>query len=133
MGNPSRIVCNIPSVDSISQAQEAAHGSSCAAVQTSLDSLLELRVTGAARQWVGEVEGMADTSDKFASSQDHLLRGVASTLDQYVSEELKRDVPTGMGAPPPDIKNYVSVSPRYDSTAPGLQVPLPPDQDQGTQ
>lgn len=77
------------------QSHDTALGSSCTAVQRSLANLVDQSVQGAAGQWTKEVKGLANTTEKFGSSQDTLLKGVVSAVDQYVSEEVKRDIPTG--------------------------------------
>lgn len=44
-----------------------------------------------------EVCGVADALKHFASSHGDLLNEVCSAVDKYVSDEVKKDVPTGTG------------------------------------
>lgn len=71
--------------------------SSCAAIEGSLDAVVDSTVQGTADQWLEEeVKGVADTVAQFTSSQDSLLREAWLTVEKYVSDEVKKDVPTGM-------------------------------------
>ena len=50
---------------------------------------------GTAQEWTEEVKVVADSIDQFSSGQDKELKNMQLTLDKYVSEELKKDIPTG--------------------------------------
>ena len=70
--------------------------SSCTGVQRSLENFVDLRVEGAAHQWTEEVKGLGSTTENFVTGHDSLLKGVASAVDQFVAEDIRRDMPTGM-------------------------------------
>lgn len=80
----------------LTQSHDAALGSRCTAIQASLNNLVDMHVQGAARQWTEEVKGLSNATEKFASSEGTILNDVVSAVDQYVSEEVQRDMPTGM-------------------------------------
>lgn len=65
---------------------------------SSLDTVVEHKIQATAEQWVEhEVCGVADALKHFASSHGDLLNEVCSAVDKYVSDEVKKDVPTGTG------------------------------------
>ena len=71
-------------------------GLSCVAIASSLGAVVSDNIQGTARQWVEqEVGGVADAVTQFASSQDSILNETCSMVDKYVSDDVKKDVPTG--------------------------------------
>lgn len=66
-------------------------------MESSLDLVVDQVVQDTAEQWVEEeVRGVADATTEFASSQGGLLKEVSSIVDKYASDEVKRDIPTGI-------------------------------------
>jgi hypothetical protein len=68
-----------------------------AAIATSLDAFVDDSIQGTAERWVEEeIGGVANAVTQFASCQERLLDETSSNVDMYVSDEVKKDIPTGM-------------------------------------
>ena len=67
----------------------------CAKLQGSLDNLVDQRVETAATQWTEEVNTVMDSVDEIVGNQEKLRTEACSTLDRYISKEMKLDIPTG--------------------------------------
>ncbi len=48
-----------------------------------------------AREWKMELQDLSDEVELFASDQDQVLKETRSKVDRYVSEEIRKDIPTG--------------------------------------
>lgn len=70
--------------------------SGCAGVQGSLEKLSVQDIQDSAQQWVEEVTDLTNTVEQFDTSHDKLLKGVWSTVETYLSEEIRTDIPTGI-------------------------------------
>lgn len=62
----------------------------------SLETLKQHGVEETAELWTEEVKAVSNTVSQFANDQDQQFKKLWSTVDVYVSEEVKRDLPTGM-------------------------------------
>ncbi len=80
----------------VRQAHSSAVTVSCDSLHSSLSSLAEGGVSGAAREWAEEVGTLStETSGDFAHSQTQLIEGVHTRVDKFVSLDIMQDVPTG--------------------------------------
>lgn len=70
--------------------------SRCNNVVGSLETLAQHRVQETAHHWNEEIKSTSDAVSQFASDQDSKLKKMQSTVDKYVSEDLQKDLPTGI-------------------------------------
>lgn len=57
---------------------------------------MDQRVDNSAKHWTAEVDNVMDGIGKVLNEQDEMVKETRSTLDRYISDELKRDIPTGL-------------------------------------
>ena len=69
--------------------------SECARVQRSLDDFVDDKVDSSAMGWTESVDELMRCVDRGVEEQEDLIKATQSTVCRYVSEELKKDLPTG--------------------------------------
>ena len=68
----------------------------CAKVHSALDNLVSHRVDSSAEHWTEEVDNVVNNVAQVINEQEKLRMETRSTLNKYISEELVKDIPTGL-------------------------------------
>ena len=68
---------------------------SCTTIQTSLERFTEQDLKQAAADWQKELTHASDRVCEFAVAHKDKLEQAKKTVDNYVTKELRHDIPTG--------------------------------------
>lgn len=69
--------------------------STCNDLQTSLDNFIQEGITTALSEWSEEVTTISEEVTRHVTSEAQTLKQAETTVNKYVMEDLKRDIPTG--------------------------------------
>ena len=77
------------------QAHSSSLTGTCTSIQDSVESFAEQNVINATQEWQTELSHASDCVGKFSTVQEEKLGKTKKMVDNYITHELKQDVPTG--------------------------------------
>ena len=89
------VACTITILLLSLQAHSAAVSDSCTKIRTSLESFADQGLKQAADDWKKELADDSDCVSEFTLTHRNKLEQAKRTVDNYVTNELLQDIPTG--------------------------------------